>query len=227
MNLVQEIIGIIGLCLGVAFLVGGVLGFLAKLVFFPTPHVSPSIETRKLETDLSAARKECVDCLKTREELETKIKSLEGELAKKKAAALTDDTPIVIKAEPPTPTTNIQTVGSEASAATVGLSAAVAGLAATATTDVAASVENNNRSGESLGLVAEYDNLEEIYGVGPKLATLLHGLGIMRFKQIAQWTEADIDRVDAHLAEFQGRIRRENWVQSARECHFKKYGEWL
>ena len=200
MNLFQEIVGIIGFCIAVAILAGIVLGMLVKHIFWPSPVVG----TKKLEGDLSAARKECVECLKTREALETRIKSLEGELAKKKAAALTDDTPIVIKAEPP--------------AASVAETAAPVKETAT---DVAA------KSGEALGLVAEHDNLEEIYGVGPKLATLLHGLGITRFKQIAQWSDTDIDRIDTRLAEFQGRIRRENWVQSARECHFKKYGEWL
>lgn len=217
-----------GVCLAVAILAGIVLGMLAKHVFWPSPITGPSVEAKKLEGDLSAARKECVECLKTREGLETRIKSLEGELAKKKAVALTDETPIVIKAEPPTASGASGSVTYETSnymkAPEVAVAPVVGAVAAGAT---ARAADAAGKSGEALGLVAEYDNLEEIYGVGPKLATLLHGLGITRFKQIAQWSDADIDRVDAHLAEFQGRIRRENWVQSARECHFKKYGEWL
>ena len=237
MNLFQEIILMIGLCLGIALAVGAVLGWFARLI--SQPSTAPlTVETKKLETDLSAARKECVECLKTREALEGRIKSLEAELQKKKAAALTDDTPIVIKAEPPTASGTTGSVTYETSNFMKAPEAAVASatdVAVAETTFVGgltasaknAASEAAARSGETLGLVAEYDSLEEIYGVGPKLATLLHGLGITRFKQIAQWSDVDIDRVDAHLAEFQGRIRRENWVQSARECHFKKYGEWL
>ena len=66
-----------------------------------------------------------------------------------------------------------------------------------------------------------------IYGVGPVLQKLLHTLGIHWFKQVAQWTEEDIDRVDAKIEKFHGRIRRGNWVPSAKEEHFKKYGERL
>jgi predicted flap endonuclease-1-like 5' DNA nuclease len=61
----------------------------------------------------------------------------------------------------------------------------------------------------------EVDDLRRIKGVGPKLAALLHGLGITRYSQIAGWTEADIDRIDPQLGAFAGRIRRDNWVEQA------------
>lgn len=70
----------------------------------------------------------------------------------------------------------------------------------------------------------EYDDLKLIHGIGPALEKLLHKLGIYFFKQIAAWDAADIDYVDAHLERFKGRIRQENWVDSAKEEHFKKYG---
>lgn len=60
------------------------------------------------------------------------------------------------------------------------------------------------------------DDLARIKGVGPKLVALLNELGITRFADIAGWSEADIDRVDAQLGRFQGRIRRDNWVEQAR-----------
>ncbi len=60
------------------------------------------------------------------------------------------------------------------------------------------------------------DDLNKLKGVGPKLVALLHGLGVTRFAQIAEWREADIDRIDAQLGPFQGRIRRDNWVDQAR-----------
>jgi predicted flap endonuclease-1-like 5' DNA nuclease len=60
------------------------------------------------------------------------------------------------------------------------------------------------------------DDLTRIKGLGPKLAATLGGLGVTRFDQIAGWTDADIDRIDAQLGRFQGRIRRDDWVEQAR-----------
>lgn len=71
------------------------------------------------------------------------------------------------------------------------------------------------------------DDLKRIRGVGPVLEKVLHRLGVHQFRQVALWTEADIDFFDAQLQTFRGRIRRENWVRSAAEEHFKKHGEWL
>jgi large subunit ribosomal protein L20 len=71
------------------------------------------------------------------------------------------------------------------------------------------------------------DDLEWIYGVGPKLAEALNAIGVYTFKQVAQWSESDIDFFDSKLEGFKGRIRRENWVKSATEEHYKKHGEWL
>ncbi len=68
------------------------------------------------------------------------------------------------------------------------------------------------QSSESSG---EDDDLTRIKGVGPKLSKLLLSLGITRFEQIARWEEADIDRIDAQLGTFEGRIRRDNWVEQA------------
>lgn len=59
------------------------------------------------------------------------------------------------------------------------------------------------------------DDLRRIKGVGPKLVALLSGLGITSYAQIAAWTEADIDRIDAQLGTFAGRIRRDSWVEQA------------
>ena len=60
------------------------------------------------------------------------------------------------------------------------------------------------------------DDLRCIKGVGPKLAALLQSLGVTTYAQIAAWTEADIDRVDAQLGTFAGRIRRDSWVEQAK-----------
>ncbi len=71
------------------------------------------------------------------------------------------------------------------------------------------------------------DDLKLIVGVGPVLERMLQQLGIGTYRQIARWTERDIDEFDAKLHEFPGRIRRDGWVTQARELHHSKYGEVL
>jgi len=63
---------------------------------------------------------------------------------------------------------------------------------------------------------AKADNLQLLKGIGPKLASLLNGLGVTSFRQIADWTEADIAAIDPQLGAFQGRIVRDNIVDQAR-----------
>ena len=71
------------------------------------------------------------------------------------------------------------------------------------------------------------DDLKLIVGVGPVLERMLHQLGVTTYRQIARWSERDIDEFDARLPEFPGRIRRDGWVTQARELHQSKYGEAL
>jgi predicted flap endonuclease-1-like 5' DNA nuclease len=54
---------------------------------------------------------------------------------------------------------------------------------------------------------------------------MLYQLGVTTYRQIARWTERDIDAFDARLPEFPGRIRRDEWVTQARSLHQSKYGE--
>ncbi len=71
------------------------------------------------------------------------------------------------------------------------------------------------------------DDLKLIVGIGPVLERMLHLLGITTYRQIARWTERDIDDFDARLAEFPGRIRRDAWVTQARALHQGLHGESL
>jgi predicted flap endonuclease-1-like 5' DNA nuclease len=71
------------------------------------------------------------------------------------------------------------------------------------------------------------DDLKLIVGVGPVLERMLHALGVGSYRQIAHWSEREIDEFDARLAEFPGRIRRDGWVTQARALHAAKYGETL
>lgn len=63
---------------------------------------------------------------------------------------------------------------------------------------------------------SEVDDLTRIKGLGPKLAASLADLGVTRFAQIAAWDDQEIDRIDAQLGRFQGRIRRDAWVEQAK-----------
>lgn len=59
------------------------------------------------------------------------------------------------------------------------------------------------------------DDLTRIKGLGPKLAALLGEFGIVSYAQIAAWTPEEIERIDAKLGRFSGRIVRDRWVEQA------------
>jgi predicted flap endonuclease-1-like 5' DNA nuclease len=71
------------------------------------------------------------------------------------------------------------------------------------------------------------DDLKLIVGIGPVLERMLHKMGVTTYRQIARWSEREIDEVDAQLPEFPGRIRRDAWTTQARELHQSKFGETL
>jgi predicted flap endonuclease-1-like 5' DNA nuclease len=54
-----------------------------------------------------------------------------------------------------------------------------------------------------------------VKGVGPKFATALHALGFVRFDQLAHLTATEIERLDAQLGAFSGRITRDRVVEQA------------
>lgn len=59
------------------------------------------------------------------------------------------------------------------------------------------------------------DDLCLIKGVGPKFAEALQGAGFTRFEQIAHLTPTEIERLDARLGTFAGRINRDRIVEQA------------
>ncbi len=84
-------------------------------------------------------------------------------------------------------------------------------------------------SGETLKVVPmeQRDDLELVHGIGPVIERMLYDLGVYFFKDIAGWDAAKIAEITEQLPGFQGRIEREGWIASAKEEHFKKYGEKL
>lgn len=65
---------------------------------------------------------------------------------------------------------------------------------------------------------AEVNDLKVINGVGPAIERKLNDAGIFSYRQIADWSEGDIDRMEETVlsGRFAGRIRREDWVGQAK-----------
>jgi large subunit ribosomal protein L19 len=60
----------------------------------------------------------------------------------------------------------------------------------------------------------EADNLARIKGVTPELAGQLNGIGVIKFDQIANFSDDDIANVD-ELLSLEGRIEKDDWVRQA------------
>jgi predicted flap endonuclease-1-like 5' DNA nuclease len=65
------------------------------------------------------------------------------------------------------------------------------------------------------GETAPADDFVLLKGVGPKLADALHGLGFTRFEQLAHLTPTELERIDAQLGAFRGRLARDRIVEQA------------
>lgn len=61
----------------------------------------------------------------------------------------------------------------------------------------------------------EPDDLKKILGVGKVIEEQLNGMGIYHYRQIADFTDDDINNVNEALA-FPGRIERDEWIEQAR-----------
>jgi predicted flap endonuclease-1-like 5' DNA nuclease len=59
------------------------------------------------------------------------------------------------------------------------------------------------------------DDLKRISGMGIRSEKILHSLGYFHYDQIASWTPEQVAWIDDHL-KFDGRVRREDWVNQAR-----------
>jgi len=86
-----------------------------------------------------------------------------------------------------------------------------------ATSEVVTSITDFDES-------VQRDNLKKIKGVGPAIEKTLNEMGIVRFQQIADMSEYDIDRVAQRLKGFRSRIYREDWIGQARDYLDRKLG---
>lgn len=91
----------------------------------------------------------------------------------------------------------------------------IAGEAAAATTDVAGDIFRAPVHRELDGEKAPDDDLCQIKGVGPKFADALRGAGFTRYEQLAHLTPTEVERLDARLGTFAGRISRDRIVEQA------------
>lgn len=64
---------------------------------------------------------------------------------------------------------------------------------------------------------AVIDDLKAIRGIGAKMEAKLNELGITSLREIAAFTEDDIERVSAGIGAFPGRIGRDRWVHQAKD----------
>jgi len=60
------------------------------------------------------------------------------------------------------------------------------------------------------------DDLKKVKGIGEFVEKKLNALGIYNFKQLANLTEDDMDKVNDAIEFFPGRIKRDNWVAQAK-----------
>lgn len=83
---------------------------------------------------------------------------------------------------------------------------------------------SNDPADDGIDESVQRDNLKKIKGVGPAIEKTLNEMGIVRFQQIADLSEYDIDRVAQRLKGFRSRIYREDWIGQARDHLDRKLG---
>ena len=91
----------------------------------------------------------------------------------------------------------------------------IAGEAAAAASDVTGELLGAPVHRELSGTRDPADDLCLLKGVGPKFADALHAAGFHRFEQLAHLSPTEVERLDAQLGAFRGRITRDRIVEQA------------
>lgn len=73
-----------------------------------------------------------------------------------------------------------------------------------------------NPADGSAPAVKDGGSVEQIRGIGPRLAAELAGMGITTIAQIAALSKAELTRIDARLTTIKGRCFRDDWVGQAK-----------
>ena len=91
----------------------------------------------------------------------------------------------------------------------------IVGEAAAATSDVTGAIFRAPVHQQLDSEALPNDDLCRLKGVGPKFADALQGLGFYRFDQIAALSPTEVERLDARLGTFAGRLSRDRIVEQA------------
>ena len=59
--------------------------------------------------------------------------------------------------------------------------------------------------------------MKVIKGIGPKFEGDLNNKGIYYYRQIANWSAADVKMVEGIIDSIPGRIQRDEWVKQAKK----------
>ena len=63
----------------------------------------------------------------------------------------------------------------------------------------------------------EKDDLKRIHGIGPFIESKLNEIGITSYWQIAKFNDVEISFVSQYIGPFPERIKRDNWMESAKQ----------
>jgi len=69
------------------------------------------------------------------------------------------------------------------------------------------------------------DDLKQIRGIGPAFERVLNNMGIVTFRQVAQWDTTDLKRIADKLDTVPDRIKRDKWIARAKKLYEQKYGK--
>ena len=89
------------------------------------------------------------------------------------------------------------------------------GEVAAAVTDVVGEVLNVDAHGALSDKTVHADNLQLIKGVGPRFVARLHELGVIRYEQLASFSETELALLDERLGPFRGRLARDRVAEQA------------
>jgi NADH-quinone oxidoreductase subunit E len=213
----------------IAGLLGLILGWYLTRISANSARASLQARLKSAESDARELRTELDTAVSVRGQAEAERKQLADELAslKAEAASGSDDSAAVKQLQGQLDECREQLDAATAaprlsaapasSAPIASVSAAAAGAAAAISDDDAAN-DNETDDGAPMLLAADtadVDDLQQIKGIGPKIAGILKDLGILRFEQIAEWTPENVSWVNGHL-KFKGRIEREKWIPQAK-----------
>jgi predicted flap endonuclease-1-like 5' DNA nuclease len=69
----------------------------------------------------------------------------------------------------------------------------------------------------SASLEQDLARVKCVSGIGPAFERALHAIGVTSFRQIAEWTPVDVERIAREIRTTPRRIQRDRWVEHARE----------